>query len=115
MTTALVLFRRDLRLADNPALVAACAAHSHILPMFIHAPTEHATGMDDPWPAGAASRWWLHHALASLQAQLHQRQARLHVCKGDTLAVLLGLIKQSGAKADRALQSSVAREATHPG
>jgi deoxyribodipyrimidine photo-lyase len=99
MTTALVLFRRDLRLADNPALVAACAAHSHILPMFIHEPTEHATGMDDPWPAGAASRWWLHHALASLQAQLRQRQARLHVCKGDALAVLLGLIKQSGAKA----------------
>jgi deoxyribodipyrimidine photo-lyase len=99
MTTALVLFRRDLRLADNPALTAACASHSHILPVFIHAAPEHALGTDDPWPAGAASRWWLHHALASLQNQLHRHQARLHVCEGDSLSILLALIKQSGAQA----------------
>jgi deoxyribodipyrimidine photo-lyase len=99
MTTAVVLFRRDLRLADNPALVAACARHTRILPVFIHTPHEHAPGQDDPWPAGAASRWWLHHSLASLQAQLHQRHASLHLCQGDSLPVLLELIKQGGAQA----------------
>ena len=40
MTTALVLFRRDLRLADNPALSAACASHARVLPVYIHAPAE---------------------------------------------------------------------------
>jgi deoxyribodipyrimidine photo-lyase len=99
MTTAIVLFRRDLRLADHPALVAACASHAHILPVYVHAPDEPASGKDDPWPAGAASRWWLHHALSSLEAQLHRRQASLHVRQGETLSVLLQLIKQSGAKA----------------
>ena len=94
MTTAIVLFRRDLRLADNPALVAACAAHTRILPVFIHAP-----GKDDQWSDGAASRWWLHHALASLQARLQQRQASLHLRQGDILRVLLELIKQSDAQA----------------
>src|ERR1700722_11288444 len=99
MTTAMVLFRRDLRLADNPALVAACARHTRILPVFIHTPHEHAPGQDDPWPAGAASGWWLHHSLASLQTQLLQRQASLHLRQGDGLPVLLDLIKQSGAHA----------------
>src|SRR5476651_299296 len=99
MTTAVVLFRRDLRLADNPALMAACDRHTRILPVFIHASEEHATSQDDPWPAGAASRWWLHHSLASLQAQLHQRHASLHLVQGDSLPVLLELIKQTGAQA----------------
>jgi deoxyribodipyrimidine photo-lyase len=42
MSAALVLFRRDLRLADNPALSAACAVHSQALPVFIHKPNEGA-------------------------------------------------------------------------
>jgi deoxyribodipyrimidine photo-lyase len=99
MTTALVLFRRDLRLADNPALVAACAAHARILPVFIHAVDEHTPGANAPWVAGAASRWWLHHSLASLQTQLQTHQANLHLRQGDSLSVLLELIRQSGAQA----------------
>ena len=94
MSTALVLFRRDLRLADNPALAAACAAHARILPVYIH-----ATDENDPWPAGAASRWWLHHSLASLQAELRSRQCSLHLREGDCLQILQVLIKQSGAQA----------------
>ncbi len=94
MSTALVLFRRDLRLADNPALTAACAEHTHILPVFIHAPD-----CDDPWPAGAASRWWLHHALAALQSRLQSRGGTLHLAAGDTLPMLLELLEQSGARA----------------
>jgi len=99
MTTALVLFRRDLRLADNPALVAACASHARILPVFIHAIDEQAPGANASWAAGAASRWWLHHSLASLQTQLQTHQANLHLRQGDSLPVLLELIRQSGAQA----------------
>ncbi|WP_367275532.1 deoxyribodipyrimidine photo-lyase, partial [uncultured Nevskia sp.] len=51
MSTALVWFRRDFRVADNPALIAALAAHDQVLPVYIHAPDEEA-----PWQPGAASR-----------------------------------------------------------
>ena len=37
---ALVWFRLDLRLADNPALAAATASHKQIVPVFIWAPEE---------------------------------------------------------------------------
>ncbi|MFM2287008.1 MAG: hypothetical protein RL684_151 [Pseudomonadota bacterium] len=94
MTTALVLFRRDLRLADNPALSAACAAHARIVPVYIHAPHE-----DAPWPPGAASRWWLHHSLAALQQRLGAHGARLHLRVGDTLGELRELVRRSGASA----------------
>jgi len=99
MTAALVLFRRDLRLADNPALTAACAAHTQILPVFIHDADEAAAGTDDSWAEGAASRWWLHHSLSSLQDQWQNRRAHLHLRQGETLTVLLELIQQSGAQA----------------
>ncbi len=94
MTTALVLFRRDLRLADNPAWHAACAEHERVLPMYIDAPEEDAT-----WASGAASRWWLHHSLSQLDTGLRQLGGRLHVCRGGSLACLRELIAQTGATA----------------
>lgn len=94
MSTALVLFRRDLRLLDNPALSAACANHAHVLPVYIHDPRQ-----DGHWAAGAASRWWLHHSLASLHARLHSHHAGLHIAQGETLATVQKLIANSGAEA----------------
>jgi deoxyribodipyrimidine photo-lyase len=93
MSPAVVLFRRDLRLADNPALTDACLNHGSILPVYIHAPSEQGS-----WPEGAASRWWLHHSLDSLQGQLRERGGSLHLCEGDTLQVLLRVLRQSGAR-----------------
>ena len=57
--TAIVWFRRDLRLTDNPALAAACERARHVVALYVHAPEE-----DGEWAPGAASRWWLHHSLA---------------------------------------------------
>lgn len=92
--TAIVLFRRDLRLADQPALAAACAAHEHVLPLYLHNPYEEA-----PWSPGAASRWWLHHSLEALQSSLSAQGAALHVTRGDCLPTLRALIAASGARA----------------
>lgn len=39
--TALYWFRSDLRLDDNPNLLAACNAASTLLPVYVHAPQEH--------------------------------------------------------------------------
>ncbi|OOG56362.1 deoxyribodipyrimidine photo-lyase [Rhodanobacter sp. C03] len=94
MTTAILLSRRDLRLTDNPALTAACAAHEQVLPLYIHAPGEEAD-----WAPGAASRWWLHHSLASLQQSLRTHGGELHIRQGDTLAVLQTLLEQTNAGA----------------
>ena len=94
MSTALVWLRRDLRLADHPALAAACAAHERVFPVYIHAPQEEGT-----WAPGAASRWWLHQTLRALGEALVERGGRLHLAAGDSLATLERLIAQSGASA----------------
>lgn len=91
MSVALVLFRRDLRLADNPAWSAACTEHAQVLSVFIHD--------DGAWRVGAASRWWLHHSLAALDQSLRETGTGLHLRRGETLAALRKLIAQSGASA----------------
>jgi len=94
MSTAIVWFRRDLRLADNPALELALRRHARVLPLYIHAPHEEA-----PWAPGAASRWWLHQSLTALQRELQARGAALQIRRGDSLAVLSELLRHSGADA----------------
>jgi deoxyribodipyrimidine photo-lyase len=90
MSKAIVWFRQDLRLADNPALAAALQGHDQILPVFIHEPA------DSGWSPGAASKWWLHHALVDLSAAL---EGRLLIRSGQALKTLRGLVAASGAEA----------------
>jgi len=92
MSTALVWFRRDLRLADNAALLHALSSATRIVPVYIHAPEE-----DGDWAPGAASRWWLHHSLAALSESLAQRGSRLVLRHGPSLAALRQLIRDTGA------------------
>lgn len=89
--TSLMWFRRDLRLTDNPALTHALA-NGDVIPVFIFAPEEEA-----PWQPGAASRSWLHHSLAALQASLQQRGSRLIIRHGNSLAELETLLAETGA------------------
>ena len=94
MSTALVWFRRDLRLADNPALHAALEAGHTVIPVYIHAPHE-----EGEWAPGAASNAWLHRSLAGLQDALQARGSRLVLRRGDSLAQLQALIRDTGAEA----------------
>ena len=94
MSTAIVWFRRDFRLFDNPALDVACAAYEQVLPVYIHAQDEAA-----PWQPGGASRWWLHHSLKALDESLRARGSQLLILQGDTLAQLRRLIAATGASA----------------
>jgi deoxyribodipyrimidine photo-lyase len=89
----LLWFRLDLRLADNPALAEAMTRATTVVPVFIWSPAEEA-----PWPPGAASRWWLHHSLSSLDAALRRRGSRLVVASGPPLHVLRQLVRQTGAR-----------------
>ena len=94
MAATIVWFRHDLRLQDNPALAAAIAAGSPVIPVYIR--DEKGEG---DWPLGGASRWWLHHSLTALDASLRERGSRLIVAAGESYAVLHDLIKASGATA----------------
>ncbi|MBK8914257.1 MAG: deoxyribodipyrimidine photo-lyase [Phycisphaerales bacterium] len=93
MNTAIVWFRADLRVADNPALAAA-ARRGRVLPLYIHAPAEEAA-----WPPGGATCWWLHHSLLALDESLRRLGAALIVRSGRALPVLRELIRESGADA----------------
>ncbi|MEX1827001.1 deoxyribodipyrimidine photo-lyase [Luteibacter sp. CQ10] len=92
MTTAIHWFRRDLRLADNPALAAAASAHERVVPLYIHAPDE-----EGEWKPGAASRWWLHHSLLALDASLRRHHGALQVLHGGSLDALRAAIQATGA------------------
>jgi deoxyribodipyrimidine photo-lyase len=87
-----VWFRLDLRLAHNPALAAAVNAGTPIIPVFIWAPEEEGN-----WPPGAASRWWLHHSLRSLDSDLRRRGMRLVIRKGSSLGALRSIIRETNA------------------
>ncbi|AXQ28017.1 deoxyribodipyrimidine photo-lyase [Solimonas sp. K1W22B-7] len=93
-STAILWFRRDLRLADNPALQLALREAEEIVPVYIWAPDEEA-----PWAPGGASRWWLHHSLADLVGELEKRGSPLVIRSGDSLTELRRLAKETGAGA----------------
>ena len=94
VTPTLLWFRQDLRLQDNPALAAAVARGGAVVPVYI---------LDDAaegkWAMGGASRWWLHQALASLDASLRERGSRLLIACGDSAEVLRKLVKATDAGA----------------
>jgi deoxyribodipyrimidine photo-lyase len=86
---AIVWLRRDLRLDDNPALLAALQECRELIPLYIFNSAEEA-----PWAPGAASRWWLHHSLDALDGQLRKRGSRLVIRQGDSLAALQELVRE---------------------
>jgi len=90
----LLWFRQDLRLADNPALLAAVRHGGPVIPVFIWSPEE-----EGRWQPGAASRWWLHQSLSQLDNSLRQRGSRLIIRRGPTLEAIRELLDRSGATA----------------
>jgi deoxyribodipyrimidine photo-lyase len=94
MTRAILWFRNDLRLDDNPALTAALAEGGEILPVYI---------LDAQ--AGAASRWWLHHSLSALAADLAARGATLVLRRGDPVEIIPALAAEIGARSVHAARS----------
>lgn len=88
----IVYFRNDLRLGDHPALSAAVASGRPVLPLFIA--DDNAPG---PWRRGGASRWWLHHSLAALGADLEQSGTPLTIRRGDTAQEIVRVAHDVGA------------------
>ena len=87
----IVWLRRDLRMADNPALYHAAQA-GPVLAVYVlddDAAGSHAYG--------GASRWWLHHSLESLARSLEDKGIRLILRRGDAVEQLCTLADETGA------------------
>ena len=91
MTTQLVWFRNDLRLADHAALIAA-AERGPVVALFV---------LDDETPAawkmGAAQRWWLHHSLERLGRSIAERGGQLILRRGRAGPIVRALAAELGA------------------
>lgn len=94
----IVWLRRDLRLADQPAFHAAAAA-GPVVAVYV---------LDDETPGkhayGGASRWYLHHSLKALAADLARHNSQLILRRGRAADVLCDLAAELGAKTVHALR-----------
>jgi deoxyribodipyrimidine photo-lyase len=91
MSNAIVWFRQDLRLCDNPAYTEACLHHDFVIPIYI---------LDEAiTPLGGAQRWWLHHSLESLDKGL--KNVGLSLCRrqGSALHILKQLVQDHQVEA----------------
>ena len=90
MDTAIVVFTRDLRLHDNPALHQACARARQVVPLFVA----------DPAIAAPPNRArFLAEALADLRASLRERGGDLVIRDGDPAAEVTKLATETKAGA----------------
>ena len=88
----IVWLRRDLRMADNPALYHAAKA-GPVVAVYV---------LDDDAPQshvyGGASRWWLHHSLESLSKSFGARNSQIVLRRGDALEELMAVAHAVGAE-----------------
>jgi deoxyribodipyrimidine photo-lyase len=90
-TPQLVWFRQDLRTHDQPALRAA-AERGPMVGLYV---------LDDEtpgkWKLGGASRWWLHHSLTALAAELEKLGSTLILRRGRASKVVREVARELGA------------------
>jgi len=90
MRTAVVLFTRDLRARDNPALATACANAERVVPLFV---------FDDRLRGISANRArFLHQAVADLRATFRGLGGDLVIRTGDPVAETMALARQVNAE-----------------
>ena len=94
MSAAIVLFNRDLRVHDHPALAAAAREAEHVVPLFV---------LDDRIlrsDFAVSNRLkFMAESLADLDRSLQRLGARLVVRRGDPVAETVRLAEETGATA----------------
>lgn len=91
--TSLVWLRDDLRLDDNPALSAAARLGLPMTVVYIF--DEQSQGVR---PLGGAARWWLHHSLTALSAELEAKGSRLVLRRGPAAETIQKIATQTNAR-----------------
>lgn len=99
MSRAILWFRNDLRLADDPALLAALSAHAEVLPVLILDPRQHGPSPLGFDRSGPFRRRFLWEGIADLHRQLVTKGSALHVRWGEPAEVLPHLVKLWSADA----------------
>jgi deoxyribodipyrimidine photo-lyase len=90
--TCVVLFTRDLRVHDQPALAAAVREHELVVPLFVLDPALERGAHRSP-----RRRAFLLGALAGLDEALRERGGRLVLRRGDTVAETTRVARETGA------------------
>src|ERR1700722_7839385 len=90
METAIVLFTRDLRVRDNPALATACGRARQVVPLFVFDPALTV-------PANRAR--FLAESVAALRDELRERGGELVIRRGEPASEVIQLARQTGAEA----------------
>jgi deoxyribodipyrimidine photo-lyase len=91
---AVVWFRRDLRVADHPALRAALDVADQVVPLFVVDRT-----LLHGRPSGPNRRAFLHGALGALAEALASLGGRLLLCEGDPAQVVPAVARAAAAGA----------------
>lgn len=91
---ALVWFRRDLRVHDHPALLAAIDRHPWIVPLFVVDPVLLGGRF-----ASASRTWFMLESVRALRASLQARGSDLVVRTGDPRDVVPGVARANGVEA----------------
>jgi deoxyribodipyrimidine photo-lyase len=91
--TAIVLFTRDLRVHDQPALSEACESFDAVVPLFVEDEGIRRTRFG----RAAGRQRFLDQALADLDASLRERGGALVVRRGDVVAETVTLAREVGA------------------
>ena len=86
----IIWLRRDLRLADNPALHAGVQSGKPLILLYIDETNKGRA-------LGAASKVWLHHSLISLSNSISEKGGQLILRRGPAADVLNDIIAQTGA------------------
>ncbi|MBV7255602.1 deoxyribodipyrimidine photo-lyase [Pacificimonas sp. WHA3] len=95
--TSIIWFREDLRLSDQAAVRAAASA-GPVIPVYV---------LDDQsagdWKMGGAQRWWLHHSLRSLSADLREKGLKLILLRGEASVKIGALADKLGIETVHAI------------
>lgn len=86
--TLIVLFRNDLRVSDNPALLYAAENGCPVLPVFV---------FDEQEKSDTASYWWRLRSVQSLYEEIGKLGGKLAIFKGKTPEIISRLVAETGA------------------
>jgi deoxyribodipyrimidine photo-lyase len=89
---ALLWFRNDLRVSDNPALTHAVDSGRPVVAVYVLDQISHGLR-----PLGAASLWWLHGSLEALQAALAALGIPLVLRRGPSADVIRDTVDETHA------------------
>jgi len=90
LSPAIVWFRRDLRIGDNPALFAAQQSEKPLILLYVEETNR-------PRKLGAAAKVWQHHSLQSLKHSIKSKGGTLIFRRGEAASCLDDIIAETGA------------------